>query len=149
MKPFSTILILGFVLLSGCNSESSESQKADVSNEKDLIEWVRPAPSGGTSAAYFIHKNELNEPDTLLSVSSSISGVSQVHESFETEDGMMGMREREQLIIQPGDSIRFEQGGIHVMLMSLNQDLVVGDSVEVQLELAKAGSIIKTIPVLQ
>lgn len=149
MKPFSAILISGFVFLSGCNSETSENQKADISEDKELVEWVRPASSGGTSAAYFIYINELNEPDTLLSVSTSISGISQVHQSYETEDGMMGMREREQLIIQPGDSIRFEQGGIHIMLMGLKQDLVVGDSVEVHLDMAKAGSIRKTIPVLQ
>ena len=149
MKQFSTVIIIGFIFLSGCNSEPSENQKAEGSDDKELMEWVRPASSAGTSAAYFIYKNKLNEPDTLLSVSSNISGVSQVHESFETEDGMMGMREREQLIIQPGDSVQFKQGGIHVMLMSLNQDLVVGDSVEVQLDLARAGSIRKTIPVLQ
>jgi copper(I)-binding protein len=149
MKKLLASLFLGTVMLSGCNPEQAEIQKAEDIEGSEVLERVRPAPSGGTSAAYFTYKNELSEADTLLSVSSNVSGMAQVHESYEAEGGMMGMREQEQIILQPGDSVQFQQGGLHIMLMSLSKDLVAGDSTEIQLEFARAGTIKKTIVVSQ
>lgn len=136
--------LIGVVLLvlTSCRAE-----KEQVTEEEVTEEWVRPAASGGTSAAYFSYFNNLDKPDTVISVNSSVARETQVHESYETEDGMMGMREQKEVIIPTGQSVAFKQGGLHVMMMDLREDLTTGDSVYVELELKLAGKVSKLLPV--
>lgn len=137
------ILLLGVILLSSCTKqESPADQKVE-----EIQERVRPAAKGGTSAAYFVYINNLEEPDTLLSVQASFAGMAQVHESFETEDGMMGMREQKEIIVMPGEELKFRQGGLHVMLMNLQEDLSIGDSVEVILNFSQTGLLTKRLSI--
>ncbi|SMO71377.1 Copper(I)-binding protein [Gracilimonas mengyeensis] len=110
-------------------------------------EWVRPAVKAGTSAAYFNYINELTIADTLLGVESMMAGITQVHESFKDADGMMAMKHKENVRVPAGDTLRFTQGGLHIMLMQLNEDLTEGDSVEVQLQFRQAGTFTKRLPV--
>lgn len=149
MKNIAFFIILGTVtVFSACHSKQ-EKPKASPEEEStgQFIDRVRPAASGGTSAAYFTYKNTLDVADTLKSVSTSFAGMSQVHESYKTEDGMMGMREQKNVVINPGQNLTFKQGGLHIMLMSLNKELAAGDSVTVEMEWAKAGVIAKQLPV--
>lgn len=133
------LMILGLGLLAtACNSE--EKQTAD-SDEVVAEQRVRPAASGGTTAAYFTYTNSLSEPDTLLGVAGEISALTQVHETYETEDGMMGMREKKDIAVQPGETLMFKQGGLHVMFIQLEKELAEGDSVALTLQFSKAGEI--------
>lgn len=131
---FFTALIL--LVTISCGAEQEQVMEEEVVEER-----VRPAASGGTSAAYFSYSNNLNKPDTLISVNSLIARETQVHESYETEDGMMGMREQKEVIIPSGGSVVFKQGGLHVMMMDLREDLSAGDSVRIELELKLAGKV--------
>lgn len=140
MKKLLVVLLLIGFSFSACNTENKQGNKA-VPNETVAEQRVRPAANGGTSAAYFSYTNTLAEPDTILGVSSSVSAMTQVHESYETEDGMMGMREKTNLSVQPGETVLFEQGGLHIMLMQLGKELSEGDSVSVIMQLAKAGEV--------
>lgn len=140
LKYFLTALVLSVMI-------SCEAEKEQVAEEKVAEERVRPAASGGTSAAYFSYSNNLDKPDTLISVNSLVARETQVHESYETEDGMMGMREQSEVIIPAGESVVFKQGGLHVMMMDLREDLSTGDSVRVELELKLAGKVSTKLPV--
>lgn len=126
---------------------SCGAEKEKVTEEEVVEERVRPAASGGTSAAYFSYSNNFEKPDTLISVNSMIARETEVHESYETEDGMMGMREQSEVIIPAGESVIFKQGGLHVMMMDLREDLSTGDSVRVELELKLAGKVSTMLPV--
>lgn len=137
---FLTVLVL--LVMISCGAE-----KEQVTEEKVVEERVRPAASGGTSAAYFSYSNTFDKPDTLISVNSAVARLTQVHESYETEDGMMGMRERREVIIPAGENVVFKQGGLHVMMMDLREDLSAGDSVGVELELKLAGRVSRLLPV--
>ena len=77
------------------------------------------------------------------------AAMAQVHESYETEDGMMGMREQKEVIVQPGEELRFRQGGLHIMLMNTNRELALGDSVQLGLNFSNAGVVEKKLPVLR
>lgn len=135
------IIVALLPVLISCGEEKEQVMESEVE------ERVRPAASGGTSAAYFTYSNSLDIPDTLTSVNSSVARAIQVHESYETEDGMMGMREQEQVAIPAGERLFFKQGGLHIMLMDVREDLSPGDSVTVELEFKQAGKISKTLPV--
>lgn len=141
LKQLLAIAILPLVISCGSDNEGVKDEA------QNYEERVRPAASGGTSAAYFTYENSLNTADTLLSVKSDIAVLTQVHESYETEEGMMGMREQNEVGISPGEVLVFKQGGLHVMLMRLKKDLLEGDSVRIELEFAKAGLVTKILPV--
>lgn len=118
-------------------------------SEQGVQERVRPAASGGTSAAYFVYQNKFDKPDTLISVSSEVSSLTQIHESYKSEDGMMGMREQKEVVISSGEKLIFKQGGLHIMLIDLQEDLNSGDSVAVELEWKVAGRVSKKLLVQQ
>lgn len=139
------IIFTGLLVINSCKNEKTGNQ--DQTDEVNA-EWVRPAQEGGNSAAYFSYTNNLDVEDTLRAVSSDIAGMAEVHESYETEDGLMGMREQSEVIVKSGETIEFEQGGLHVMLMQLNKQIQEGDSISIHLELAKAGRVEKELPVL-
>lgn len=132
-------LLIGFSFFA-CENEKRSAIEAEA-NERSVEQRVRPAAKGGTSAAYFSYINGLSEPDTLLGVNSDISALTQVHESYETENGMMGMRKVPNISVQAGDTVYFEQGGLHIMFIQLKETLSAGDSVSVMMNLAKAGEV--------
>ncbi len=144
MKKIVLFILVGTMMVSACQSKQ-ENTKGDPVEQ--MRERVRPASSGGTSAAYFNYTNTLGVADTLKSIDASFAGMSQVHESYKTEDGMMGMREQKNVVIRPGETLTFKQGALHVMLMRLDQDLTEGDSVTIHMELARAGLVSKKLPV--
>ena len=148
MKTTTSIsLIVSMILLLACTNKKTDAETDLKENQAEVEERVRPAASGGTSAAYFTYTNSLSTADTLISVQSDFAGMTQVHESYETEDGMMGMREQKGIILQPGEEVQFKQGGLHIMLMGLSQELKSGDTVIVRLNLAMAGEVSKRLPV--
>lgn len=147
MRKVSSLLFIGGMILTvACTGNKAEKEMMNEQSE-EIKERVRPAASGGTSAAYFVYKNPLAKADTLLSVNADFAEMVQVHESYKTEDGMMGMREQKEVVVQPAGEIQFKQGGLHIMLMDLNEELQVGDSVAVKLEFAAAGEVVIKLPV--
>ena len=134
--------ILGVLVFSSCTNKSHDSAR-----ENEFTERVRPVEQGGTSAAYFLYENELMNPDTLLSITSDVSGLVQVHETYKTDDGMMGMRERKTIVVEAGEVVKFEQGGLHVMLINVEKSLAEGDSVQLEMVWAQAGKVQKKLPV--
>ena len=146
-KTIFVTVILGLILTSACTTEKADSEKSARKKPDSVEERVRPAASGGSSAAYFTYANSLNKADTLKWVEADFAAIAQVHESYKTEDGMMGMREQKEVVVQPGQKIQFRQGDLHIMLMGLNKELNTGDSVVVRLSFALAGEVLKKLPV--
>jgi len=99
------------------------------------------------TAAYFTLNNPTDFPDSLLSLTTEIANDAQIHESFETEDGMMGMRPVGLIPIGSKSSVELKPGGIHIMVIHPYDDIVVGDSVNFLLQFAKAGDIEVRLPV--
>lgn len=142
-------LLLSFFLISflSCSNQENDAQPAKESIQIDLpsegIEIAdaraRPGREGGNSAIYMNILNGSAEADTLLSLSTPVSGMAEVHESYEQEEGMMGMRPVETVVVPGRDLLALEPGGFHVMLMQLNQALTEDDNIELTLEFAKAG----------
>lgn len=151
---FYVLAAITLLLTAGCSSgeqqqEQSQSQTEVADGEGIQIEdaWARPASEGRMSAAYFLLTNFETEPDTLLSVESDVALVVEVHESYESEEGLMGMREVPDLYIPPQSSLRFQQGGLHIMLIQVTQTLADGDTFLLTLNFAGAGQKTINVPV--
>jgi copper(I)-binding protein len=103
--------------------------------------WARP--SIGTSrpgAAYLMVSNKGSAGDRLLRIDSPVAQRAEVHESVMRE-GVMKMRPAGQIEISPGASVMLEPGGFHVMLLSLQEELVEGESFPLTLTFERAGSV--------
>lgn len=143
------VFFLSIILLS-CRGENGQNQESDLLDQTGIqIEgaWARPAAEGQISAAYFLVSNFDEQPDTLVSVRSEAAQNVEVHESYEQEDNMMGMRQVTNLEIPSQSTIRFEQGGLHIMLMQLTDPLEDGDSFELTLIFANNGEVVVDVPV--
>lgn len=131
----AVILLLIFVTACGNKKEDETPSKSFDSQ----YHWVRPVMSGGNTTAYFSYTNSLDVTDTLQSIESDVASEVQIHESYRTEDGMMGMREIEEIILKAGEILRLEPGGFHMMLIDLHDDIRPEDSVSIILNWKIAG----------
>lgn len=146
-KILSSLLLFSFLFFLSCTSEQSnqppeENLQIDLPSDGIEIEnvWARPGREGGTTAIYMTILNGSSETDTLISLSSPVSGMAEIHETYE-EEGMMGMRSAETVIVPARGILSLEPGGLHVMLMQLNRALAEGDSIEFTAEFVHGGQI--------
>lgn len=146
------LLLISFF---SCSSEQEEQAISESTQEIELPSdgleiadaWARPGREGGVSAVYMNILNGTSEADTLVSLSSPVAGMAEVHETYEQEEGMMGMRPADTVIAPARDYLPLEPGGLHVMLMQLNRVLTEGDSLKFTVNFAKAGQMTLTVPV--
>ncbi|MGM0547389.1 MAG: copper chaperone PCu(A)C [Bacteroidota bacterium] len=156
MKSITHILLIllsGGLLFLGCGSESNSSNESDTKKKVVLGKialdnaWARPGSQGEKSAAYLRISNGTASTDTLLSFSSDAADTVELHESIENDDGTTSMQPADQQVIDEGDKLHLEPGGLHLMLIDLKRDFAVGDSLQISLEFARAGTLTTTAPV--
>ena len=107
--------------------------------------WARPAPEGGTSAAYFVLAGGA-QADTLRAVRSEAAEAVELHEAFE-RDGLRGMRQVPGIPVPASDSAALRPGGLHVMLIRTTRALEAGDSLTLELEFAQSEARSVRVPV--
>lgn len=103
--------------------------------------------TGAVAAAYFVLENH-GAADRLLSVTTPMAAMAELHASTENADGVMQMLPLTDGVEIPAHgSFEFAQGGSHVMLMGLQQGLKAGDIVTLTLTFAGQGPIEVQAPV--
>ncbi len=143
MKRLLLFTFIG-ILMFGCNS----NEKEIPSGKMELTDgWARHGKAGMMSAAYFNLTNNTKKADTLISISSDVTHITQIHKSYQTEDGLMGMQEQAFVALPIGKTTSFEQGGLHVMIIQPERDLSDGDSVTLTLSFSSMDSLVVKLPV--
>lgn len=95
--------------------------------------WARTTPPGAAMGAiYFRLHNGSGKSDRLLKLKTSVAASAEVHRT-EIVEGMARMREVSVLHVAPGETLLFEPGGLHVMLMGLKGPLRAGQEFELEL----------------
>src|SRR6476620_5808538 len=91
--------------------------------------WARATPKGATvGGGYLTITNTGNAADRLVGGASDISSRFEIHE-MSMEKGVMKMREVTSGVeIKPGQTVRFEPSGYHIMFVGLKQPLNQGDA---------------------
>lgn len=108
--------------------------------------WIRAAPPGAMMlAGYFTLDKQGGHLRRLVGARSDAFGDVSIHRSV-VEDGISKMRPAGALEIAPGESLIFEPGGLHLMLMSPRADVSVGRRVPIWL-CFEDGDDIEEIPV--
>jgi len=102
--------------------------------------WIRTTPGSDVAAAYLTLRNPTAHPVTVTGVQSPIAGNAMIHETT-AQGGVSRMRAHERVTLAPGEVVKLEPGGLHVMLHGLTQPLVAGQSVVLVLLLADGGRV--------
>ena len=93
--------------------------------------WVRSMPPGAqVSAAYGMLMNHGDETVTLAAVSSEMSGTAEMHEVIADGD-QRRMAQLTSIDIAPQETLIFEPGGRHIMLLDITAPPVEGETVEI------------------
>ena len=102
--------------------------------------WTRQVPGADVAAVYLTLRNPTSKPITVVGIESSFAEHAMIHET-KTEGGQSRMRPHEQLVVAPGATVKFEPGGLHVMLHGMKQTVAVGQSLELVVLLADGSKI--------
>jgi copper(I)-binding protein len=137
MKKNIIILLLGILMLSACDTATG----IEISNS-----WARPALKDGNGAVYFLLQNHSAGSEELTGVSSESAQAVEMHETS-MEGDVMKMQQVTSIPIAGKESIEFAPGGLHIMLIGLNEDLQAGDEIQVILHFTEHEDIRLTVPV--
>ncbi len=105
------------------------------------------AMDGPVSAAYMVIENS-GGADRLISASADVAEVTEIHETKDMGNGMMGMQPVQGgLEIPANGSVTLKPGGYHIMLMKLKQELAPGQAIRLTLKFQSGKEIALDVPV--
>ncbi|SEK40655.1 hypothetical protein SAMN05444413_101519 [Roseivivax marinus] len=136
-----SVLMLPFML-----ATSAMAGSADVVVENA---WARA--SIGTSrpgAAYMEVHNAGDEPVTLTGLRTDLAMLPEVHRTATDEQGVSSMSPAGQIVIAPGETVAFEPGGLHAMLMQLQRPMEEGETFPLTLTFSDGGETTVEVPIL-
>ena len=109
--------------------------------------WIAEAPPGvGVLVGYFTLHNLGASQLTLTGIQSDDFNMVMMHKSI-VENGMARMEHQSSVSVPAGGSVRFEQGGLHLMLMGPKRSLRAGGSVVLEFSLADGSRLQQAFPV--
>jgi copper(I)-binding protein len=102
--------------------------------------WTRAAGANGNGAAFMRLRNTGAQPDRLISASTPIARVVELHTMIREGD-VMRMRPVTDIAVAAGQTVELRPGGFHVMLIGLNAPLAQGARVPLTLRFERAGEV--------
>ncbi len=98
-------------------------------------------PNAPVAGGFLTVTNGGVQDDVLISASTSVAGMTQIHEMAMDGDVMRMRQLPDGLPIPAGQTVTLQPGGFHLMFMDLQQPLVEGDTVAVKLTFQHAGEV--------
>jgi copper(I)-binding protein len=126
MPRFSSPLLAAALLA----SVSMATQGAEVEIGDP---YARAVPPGQPNSAVFMSlENRSDQDQALVAAESDVSEIVELHTHVE-EGGMMRMRQVEKIEVPAGETVTLKPGGLHVMLIGLQQALEPGQTIDLTL----------------
>jgi copper(I)-binding protein len=97
-------------------------------------------------AVYLTIVNPGSLPDTLVGASTPVAAMAHLHRM--SGAGMAQMRTQDVAVVPAGGQLQLKPGGLHLMLMDLTSQPRAGDTIDVTLQLRRAGAITVRVPVV-
>lgn len=154
----ATALVLT-ATLAACGEEVAEdpaavgTAAAATSAESAVVvgdPWVRAtrgAEDTSVTGAFMTLDNPGTEPVALVSASSSVAGMTELHEMAMVDGEMLMQAVEDGIVLEPGRGKVLEPGGFHVMLMGLRDRLAPGDEVDLSLSFSDGSTQDLVVPV--
>ena len=89
-----------------------------------------------------------DKPQVVVAAQTSAARKAELH-SHTMQDGMMVMRQLPQVEIPAGQTVTFQPGGLHIMLIGLNHALEDGQQIDLTLDFADGHKLELQVPVGQ
>jgi copper(I)-binding protein len=130
-------LVLGALLIVGPATAAEPVVVRDA--------WIRaPAPGQPVAGAYM--EVTARAKSALVAIASPVAARSELH-STTMEGGIMKMRPAERIELAAGRPVKFEPGGLHVMLVDLKRALKPGEKIPLVLTVERADSSRATVTI--
>lgn len=131
------VVCLLILLAASLSVTAQEASAAELTIKRA---WSRVAPPGApVLGGYLSITNEGEQPDRLIAASSTISDNVQIHMSS-VNDGVATMRQvTDGVAIPSGETVEFEPGELHLMLLNPKSRPGEGDKIPLTLTFEKAG----------
>lgn len=140
-------LALVGLALGGCGKGGEPAEASGSLRVVDATVDVPPNPS--QASVRFVVDNRSDEADELVAAASPDARAVEVHRSEVDDDGLATMQEVDRLAIPARSQVTFEPGGLHVMLRDPSEPLEAGQTVELDLTFAEAGTRTVTVRVVE
>lgn len=102
--------------------------------------WTRVASVNANGAGFLTLRNNGTVPDRLVSAASPAARVVELHTHIREGD-VMRMRPVGDIPVPPGQTVQLRPGGLHIMLIGLNEPFRQGASVPLTLRFERAGEV--------
>lgn len=114
-----------------------------------LDAWAGATVEGMPNGAVYGYLVNLGtEADTLLTASTDVAEVVEVHETTIGDDDVMRMQPLpDGLMLTPHNYVQLQRGSYHIMLINLLQQLEDGSTFDITLVFESAGEVVVTVPV--
>ncbi|HWK51284.1 MAG TPA: copper chaperone PCu(A)C [Steroidobacter sp.] len=133
----SLLCLVSISIINTGSATNSPTPRSTVTIERA---WARATPPGLViGAAYAVITNR-GAADRLLAVETSASKRVEIHSTKDVE-GRMQMRQLATLDLPAGGAVAFEPGGLHLMLVDLQQPLQAGTTLSLTFVFEKAGRV--------
>ena len=138
-RPRLPALVLALVATAA--SFASGARDASVGDLRVVQAYAKATPPGArTAAAYLVIENRGAAADQLVAARSPAAAAVELHE-MSHEGGMMRMRAVPHVDIPSRGSVRFEPGGLHLMIVDPKEPLRARQSFPLTLVFARAGAV--------
>jgi copper(I)-binding protein len=134
----AVLAVLALVALAGCATGGDPAEAGASLRVVGATVAVPPNPA--QASVRFVVENGTGRRDALVRVTSPAAAAVTVHRSVVDDQGMASMERVDELAIPARSEVAFEPGGLHVMLDQLREPLEVGDTIELTLTFAEAGT---------
>jgi hypothetical protein len=136
-------------MLSSVFASSPFAAETVVGEIRIAAPWARATAGMATvGAAYMTLDNTGDTADRLIEASSPVAAKTEIHTHI-IEGDIMRMRAVDSVELPPGETVEFQPGGLHVMLIGLTAALQEGESFPLTLNFAEAGAATIEVEVLQ
>lgn len=123
MRIFFVLTLALLITLSACSAPGEmEVHQA----------WVRPTAQGENAAVYLTIHNHSTTEDELTGATATVTDTVEIHES-KMENDVMHMNKIASLPIAADEEIIFTPGGLHIMLIDIKQELILGEHIGITL----------------
>lgn len=143
MNGFSRRAGLGALLSLGAGLGATPAQAQAQGHDHGPIQaeagWSRAAGAGRVGAGFITLRNS-GAADRLVAARAGIARTVELHTHLH-ENGVMRMRPVEAIDLPANGTVTLEPGGLHIMLIDLQQPLNRGDTVPITLVFEKAGEV--------
>lgn len=132
-------LIIGFTLMTIVGLSHATGLKVENA-------WARATPPGATTGALYMSIHAHHSKDRLVRASSAAADELELH-TTQMENGVVKMRRLQAIEVGPSEPTVLEPGGMHIMLLNLQQPLKPGSKILVELEFEQTGKLQLEVPV--